>query len=199
MTSPFAPSDHFSLDSEQLTKLGARLNELRKAVPLLRRTAAGTHYGVISACAALLAYLPAHRLALKEGFWAAITAIAVVQTEYRAARTTARDQFVGAAIGGVIAVCLSVLAGSSPLLYAAAIILAMMSCWVLNVASASRLAAITATIVLLVPHPGSAELMFLSRLGEVGWGLCVAIFVVWLAGRLPTRHLRRAQAGSRAG
>jgi hypothetical protein len=36
----------------------------------------------------------------REGFWAEIPAIAVVQTEFEAIRTTARDQFIGAA--GVI-------------------------------------------------------------------------------------------------
>jgi uncharacterized membrane protein YgaE (UPF0421/DUF939 family) len=191
MKSPSAPADHFSLDSAQLAQLATRLNELRKAVPLLRRIAAGAHYGVITACAAVLAYLPTRVLGLKEGFWGAITAIGVVQTEYRATRTTARDQFVGAAVGGVIAVGASLLTGLSLVVYAAALILAMLSCWALNVANAGRLAGITATIVLLVPHTGSAEHMFLSRLGEVGWGVCVAIFVVWLAGRLPTQHLRR--------
>ena len=35
---------------------------------------------------------------------------------------------------------------------------------------------------------GSPEGMFLSRIVEVGWGVCVAVAIVWLAGRLPAAH-----------
>jgi uncharacterized membrane protein YccC len=185
---PSAPSDHFSAHRTDLAYLNSRLAELRKAVPLLRRTAAGAHHGMICACAAVLAYLPTQPLGLKEGFWAAITAISVVQTEFQATRTTARDQIIGAAIGGAIAVCISLSTATNLLIYAAAIVISMLVCWALNVSSASRLAGSTVTIVLLVPHSGSAERMFLSRLGEVGWGICVAIAVVWLAARVPARR-----------
>lgn len=193
---PSAPADHFSLHSAQLSRLNAQLTELRRAAPLLHRMAAGAHHGAVSACAALLAYVPAETLGLKEGFWAAITAISVVQTEFQATKTTARDQFIGAALGGAIAVATSLTIAVNLLIYAAAIVLSMLICWMCKVASASRLAGITTTIVLLVPHSGSAEHMFLSRLGEVGWGLCVAIAVVWLAARLPARRWPRSTATS---
>jgi uncharacterized membrane protein YgaE (UPF0421/DUF939 family) len=143
---------------------------------------------MISACAALIAYLPTRTLGLKEGFWSAITAIAVVQTEFRATQTTARDQFIGAAIGGVTALCAFVVFGPSLIGYAIAVVVAMLTCWACNVASASRLAGTTATIILLVPHVGSPTGMFGSRLAEVGWGVSVAVVTVWLAGRLPARH-----------
>jgi uncharacterized membrane protein YccC len=154
---------------------------------LLSRLMGGTRHGVISASAAILAYLPTHALGLKEGFWSAITAISVVQMELHATETTARDQFIGAAIGGAIAVCAALALGDHLLVYAAVIIIAMLTCWVLNVASASRLAGSTATILLLVPHAGSPTRMFTARLAEVGWGLCVALAAVWLAARLPAK------------
>src|SRR5580698_4500904 len=91
---------------------------LRKTLPLLHRMAGGAHYGMISACAALIAYLPTRPLGLKEGFWSAMTAIAVVQTEFRATETTARDQFIGAAIGGVTALCAYVALGQHLVVYA---------------------------------------------------------------------------------
>jgi uncharacterized membrane protein YccC len=184
---PSAPSDRFSIHATQLTQLKASVAELRKAVPVRRRMATGAIHGVVSACAAMLAYWPSRSLGLREGFWAAITAIAVVQTEFQASKTTARDQFCGAAVGGAIAVCTSLMLGVNLLICAVAIAISMLVCWALNVASASRLAGITATIILLVPHTGSAESMYLSRLGEVGFGVCVAIAVVWLVARLPGR------------
>jgi uncharacterized membrane protein YccC len=158
----------------------------------MHRMAGGAHHGIISACAAVIAYLPTQTLGLKEGFWSAITAIAVVQTEFRATQTTARDQFIGAAVGGITALCAFVAFGPHLLVYAAAVVVAMLMCWALNVASASRLAGTTATIILLVPHVGSPASMFGSRLAEVAWGVSVAVITVWLAARLPARHWPRA-------
>lgn len=183
---PHAPADHFNPNREQLTDLNSSIASLRSALPLLRRLAAGAHHGLISACAALLAFMPAHAIGLKESFWSAIAAISVAQTEFRATQTTARDQFIGAAVGGLTGLCTFFALGQTLIVYALAVVLAMFACWALNVASASRLAGITATIILLVPHVGSPESMFLSRIVEVGWGVCVAVATVWLAGRLPT-------------
>lgn len=180
-----APADHFSPDRARLTDLNLSVADLRRALPFLRRLAAGAHHGAISACAALLAFLPTHAIGLRESFWSAITAISVAQTEFRATRTTARDQFLGAAVGGVAGLCTFLALGQSLIVYALAVVLAMLACWAMNVASASRLAGITATIILLVPHVGSPLGMFVSRIVEVGWGVCVAVAIVWLAGRLP--------------
>jgi len=150
-----------------------------------QRLAKGAHYGIISAVAAVVAYVPTQSLGLNEGFWGAVTAIAVVQTEFRATQSTARDQFVGAAVGGFVALCLLLALGNHLLVYAAAVLLATLACWALNVGTACRLAGITATIILLVPHTGPPERMLISRLSEVGWGVCVAIGVVWLAACVP--------------
>lgn len=68
--------------------------------------------------------------------------------------------------------------------YAAAVLVSVANCWILNVASTARLAGVTATIIMLVPHEGSPERMMVSRVAEVGWGVCVAIAVVWLVSRL---------------
>jgi uncharacterized membrane protein YgaE (UPF0421/DUF939 family) len=184
-----APADHFNPARTQVSDLNASLVSLRSALPLLGRLAAGAHHGAISACAALLAFIPAHAIGLKESFWSAITAISVAQTEFRATQTTARDQFIGAAVGGLTGLCAFFALGQNLIVYAFAIVLAMLACWVLNVGSASRLAGITATIILLVPHVGSPQGMFLARISEVAWGVCVAVTIVWLAGRLPASHL----------
>lgn len=184
-----APADHFSLDRHRLFELCRNVYQLRKELPLLRRVAGGVHLGAISAFAAVAAYLPTHAFGLKEGFWSSITAISVVQTEFQATQTTARDQFIGAAVGGSVAVGASLAMGEQNLfVYAGAIVVSMLVCWALNVASAGRLAGSTATIILLVPHSGSAQHMFGARLAEVGWGLCVAIAIVWVAGRVPAKY-----------
>jgi uncharacterized membrane protein YgaE (UPF0421/DUF939 family) len=185
-----APADRFSPERAYLTELSVRLRSLQKALPLAHRVAGGAHHGLVSACAAVIAYLPTQPLGLKEGFWSAMTAIAVVQTEFRATETTARDQFIGAAIGGITALCAFIAFGPHLIVYAVAVVVAMMACWAFNIASASRLAGTTTTIILLVPHAGSPASMFGSRLAEVAWGVSVAVVTVWLAARLPARHWR---------
>ena len=56
-------------------------------------------------------------------------------------------------------------------------------CWAVGVASASRLAVVTATIVLLVPHAGSVESMVVSRIAEITGCVCVAVGTVWVFAR----------------
>ena len=148
------------------------------------RLTGGFEHGIMALTAALTAYLPTRYFGLHEGFWAAITAIAVVQSRYDATRNTARDQFTGAAIGGVVGSVLASCFGQQLWCYALAVMLAILICWIANIASAARLAGITATIILLVPHQNSAAAMMVARVGEVGWGVCCAVAVVWLAHQL---------------
>jgi uncharacterized membrane protein YccC len=144
--------------------------------------------------AGLIAYLPTQLLALHEGFWAAITAVGVVQSELGKTRISARDQLAGAAVGGTTAVVVLTLTGQHLASYALAVIVSMTLCALLNVPTAARLAGITATVLLLVPHQGSVETMMMSRVAEVGWGVLVAIGVVWCAGWVTSR-LTRSRRG----
>jgi uncharacterized membrane protein YccC len=179
-------------DEVRIGWLRQQIGRLRKRMPLRRRLVGGAAHGLMSASAALIAYMPTQALNLREGFWSAITAIAVVQTEFRATRTMARDQFLGAATGGLIGLGVLSTVGQDLVAYAVAVILSLTACWLLNVASAGRLAGITATIILLVPHVGTAQQMFGSRLLEVGWGVTVAIAVGWVA----TRMMRHPEDGA---
>lgn len=171
-------------DEARISRLGERIARLRKGLPLRRRLIDGLVHGLLSAGAAIIAYLPTQALNQREGFWSAITAIAVLQTEFRATRKVGRDQLLGAATGGLIGLGIWLGLGQHLAAYALAVILSLTACWLLNVASAARLAGITATIILLVPHDGTAQHIFGSRVMEVGWGVTVAIIVGWLATRL---------------
>ena len=113
-----------------------------------------------------------------------MTAIMVVQAEFRATEVLARDQFVGAALGGVVGMCAALTFGDGLAVFAVAIIAATLACWSLNAASASRLAATTTTIILLVPHVSSPERIAAVRIAEVGWGVCVATAAVWVSERV---------------
>jgi uncharacterized membrane protein YgaE (UPF0421/DUF939 family) len=138
----------------------------------------------MSAAAAIIAYLPTKPLGLQEGFWGSITAIAVVQSELRATQSSARDQFAGAAIGGFISAIIVTLAGQHLIAYALAVVVSVLACWLFNVNSAARMAGSTATIILLVPHQGTAGWMMMSRIAEVGWGVTVGVMTVWLVNKV---------------
>jgi uncharacterized membrane protein YccC len=152
-----------------------------KELPFRARLKGGTAQALMSAAAAVIAYLPTRPLGLHEGFWGSITAIAVVQAELSATRTSARDQFAGAAIGGLISAAIATVAGDQLPAYVVALVLSMLACWLLNVSTAARLAGSTVTIIMLVPHVGTGGWrMMLFRVAEVGWGVAVAITIVWV-------------------
>jgi uncharacterized membrane protein YccC len=177
-------------------KWTARLTRLGGYLPPRSRVTGGLAQGLMSTTAALLAYLPTKPLGLQEGFWGSITAIAVVQTALSATQSSARDQFAGAAIGGLISAIIVTVAGPSLPAYAVAITSSMLICWLFNVAAAARLAGATATIILLVPHKGSVAPMVLWRIAEVGWGVTVGVGVVWIVNRIETAvHGKRRSPG----
>ena len=139
---------------------------------------------MIVQCASKVVEAGTHALTAEQAHLEELTAVAVAQTELGATRSTARDQFTGAAIGGLIGLAAYLALGPSVPAYAVAVVLAILVCWLVNVASACRLAGITATIILLVPHLGPVERMAGSRVVEVGWGVCVALATVWLVTRV---------------
>ena len=155
-----------------------------ETLPLRQRLTGGSEHAILAMIAALAAYVPTQLLGMREGFWGAITALAVVQSEFHVARSTARDQFAGALLGGIIGVAVVLAVGQHVWAYAIAVLVAILAAWLVAIPSAARLAAITATIILLVPHSGTAQRMMLSRVGEVAWGVTVAIAIVWTAQRI---------------
>jgi len=155
--------------------------------PVRQRIVGGAAQGLVSAAAALIAYLPTKPLGLQEGFWGSITAIAVVQGGLSATQASARDQVVGAAIGGLFGAAVVTLVGQHLATYALAIVLCMSACWMLNVQSAARLGGSTVTIIALVPHHSTVGWALVSRISEVGWGVAVGIATVWLVNKVKAR------------
>ncbi len=171
--------------SAQRVKWTARFVQLAHRLPTRAKLVGGLAQGLMSAFAAIVAYLPTKPLGLREGFWGSITAIAVVQNELHDTQNSARDQFAGAAVGGVISAIIVTFAGQHLATYAVAVVISMLACWTLNIGSAARLAGSTATIILLVPHQGTAGwMMMTSRIAEVGWGVTVGVMTVWCVNKV---------------
>jgi len=181
------PSRRRSIGLHRARRLRALSRLGLKTLPLRQRLVEGSEHAVLGALAAIAAYVPTQYLGVHEGFWGAISALAVVQAEFHMARSTARDQFTGALLGRLVGVAVVVPFGQHLWAYAIAVITAIVAAWLIAIPSAARLAAITATIILLVPHTGSAQRMMLSRIGEVTWGVTVAIAIVWAAQWLQDR------------
>jgi uncharacterized membrane protein YgaE (UPF0421/DUF939 family) len=170
----------------------ARLAVFGRYREFAQRFLLGIRQGGVSVIAAFCAYIPAHLIGLQQSFWSAITAISVAQMEFKATRSIARKQFTGAAIGGAIGLGMTMAFGDSLVVYASAVVLAVLVCWILNVGDASQLGGITATIIMLVPHSGTPQAILFSRLSEVGWGVCVGLGVAWATDQLVRRYGQNA-------
>lgn len=161
----------------RLDLLAGDLLRLRQALPPRDRLIVGLTHALRAVLAASLGYFAASLLGLEQGFWAAITAISVSQSSYAEVRSSSRDQFVGAMIGGLIGMGAAMLGQDHYLAYVLAVIVGMLLCSVFNLGAAGRISGITTTIIMLVPHSGAFWQFALFRLGEVTLGAAAAMLV----------------------
>jgi len=161
----------------RLDLLAGDLLRLRQALPPRDRLIVGLTHALRAVLAASLGYFAASLLGLEQGFWAAITAISVSQSSYAEVRSSSRDQFVGAMLGGLIGLGAAMLGHDHYLAYVLAVIVGMLLCSVFNLGAAGRISGITTTIIMLVPHTGAFWQFALFRLGEVTLGAAAALLV----------------------
>ncbi len=169
------------------------LIDLVKGLPFVDRIAEGGLMALQAVSGACLAYGIASLLHTKQPFWAAITAISVTQHRYSDTRNLSRDQFIGALMGGLFGFAGAWLgAGAHEIAgYATTIAAVIVVCWCMNVGSAARLGAITATIVLLVPMQGPLWDVPLFRFLQVILGAASTLVVSWIFTQIGKR-LRRS-------
>jgi uncharacterized membrane protein YccC len=144
---------------------------------------AGASSGLKTAIAAWLSYVSAQAVGLHEGYWAAISAVVVLQGDLPSTRSSGRDRFVGTAIGGVIGWGGAALWHAHASIYALSVALAVLVCALCRIGTAGRLAAVTVSIIILIPHPPPLWKIALLRFSEVSWGILVALIVAYLAAR----------------
>jgi uncharacterized membrane protein YgaE (UPF0421/DUF939 family) len=130
--------------------------------------------------AALAAVLLARLLKMPEYYWAPISTIVIVQSTIPP-RTLGWQRFVGTALGAVLGAALATYFSSSAMVYGTGILLCGLLTWWLRVGGAYRFAAITLSIILLIPHPSNAWITGWHRFLEVSVGIAVALVVmeVW--------------------
>jgi uncharacterized membrane protein YccC len=129
-----------------------------------------------TALAATLCWWLATRFGLHDGYWGAISAIIVLQSNFGSTITASRDRLLGTLIGAVFGFTFS-LFGTLPWNYIFAVLAAVTLCGLLGLRSSSRLAGVTITIIMLVQKAGSHWTLALDRVGQVVLGIVVALLV----------------------
>lgn len=137
-----------------------------------------------TAMAAGLCWWLATLLGLHESYWGPISAIIVLQSNVGSTVSASRDRLIGTVLGAALGFAFSLL-GTLPWNYLAAVLVAMIACSLLELRNSSRLAGVTITIVMLVHTSGSHWTIALDRVGQVAFGIVVALAVTTLV--LPDR------------
>jgi uncharacterized membrane protein YccC len=145
-----------------------------------------------TALAAALCWWIALRFGLRDGYWGAISAIIVLQSNFGATITASRDRILGTLIGAAFGFGFS-LFGVLPWNFILAVLSAFIVCGLLGLRNSSRLAGVTICIVMLVQRTDSHWLLALHRVGEVFLGIVVAIVVSTLI--FPDRARLRLRDG----
>ena len=149
-----------------------------------QRLIGGTRQALITAAAAWISYASSSVIGLREGFWAAISAIVVMQADLTSTESSARDRFIGTAIGGLIGWGCALCWHGHLWIYALAVGLTIFGCWLAEVSAAGRLAAVTVTVIVLIPQSEAIWKVALFRSLEVSWGIAVAVAIAWLSTQL---------------
>lgn len=137
-----------------------------------------------TALAAGLCWWLATVLGLHEGYWGSISAIIVLQSNVGSTVSASRDRLIGTLVGAAVGFAFSLL-GAPPWNYVFALLAAMVLCGLLELRNSARLAGVTITIVMLVHTTGSHWTLALNRVGQVAFGIVVALAVTTLV--LPDR------------
>jgi len=66
------------------------------------RVGTAARQAMVTAAAGWLSYSSSTLIGLHEGYWAAISAIVVMQSDLTDAKNSGRDRFIGTAIGGLV-------------------------------------------------------------------------------------------------
>jgi len=131
-----------------------------------------------TALAAGLAYSLAQLLWLPGAYWAAISAIVVMQSEVGATVTASRDRLAGTAIGAIVGWLTVFVWHNSVVVFALAVFVVMLLCSSLWFENAGRLGGVTVAIIVLIPHSDPPWKIAIERFLEVSFGIGVSLVVV---------------------
>lgn len=137
---------------------------------------------VQTATAGVLAMYLSRYLGLPEGYWAAITAVIVLQASLGAALKESWVRVAATAIGAAVAIPAVTYFGSNLVAFGAALFVTVLLCSALALTAGKRVASTTVAIIILIPHSGRPWVPGIHRFLEVAFGIVVALVVakfVW--------------------
>ncbi|MGO8718205.1 MAG: FUSC family protein [Acidobacteriaceae bacterium] len=133
--------------------------------------------GMRTAVATALAYWLTGLLHLPGGYWAAISAIVVMQSEVGATLAASRDRIAGTIMGAGVGWLTALVWHSYLLVFALAVLVVMVLCSLLKYKKAGRLGGVTIAIIVLIPQTGPVWHIALERFLEVSFGIVVSLLV----------------------
>jgi hypothetical protein len=150
-----------------------------------------------TALAGCLAMYFAELLRLPQPYWAAITAMIVMQANLGAAVQQSWIRFAATAVGAAVSIPFVAYFDQNLVMFGVAAFVTVLLCTVLHLEEGLRLAAVTVAITLLIPHTGRPWVPAFNRFLEVSFGILVALLVaefVWPSSAL--EDLRRGLAAA---
>lgn len=132
---------------------------------------------VKTAVAGLISLYVTNLFHLPQGYWAAISALIVMQSNVGATLAASRTRLAGTAVGAVVGGIFVALFGTNMLAFALAVAIAFFVCDSLRLAESQRLATVTVAIIMLIPSAASAWVIALHRFSEVALGIMIALLV----------------------
>lgn len=146
---------------------------------MLSRVAAlaSVKQGLKTAIAGVIALLISALVHLPEGYWAAISALIVMQSNVGATLNASRTRLAGTAVGALTGGLFVALLGGSVTGFAVAVAVTFVLCDLLRLTDSQRLATVTVAIVMLTGRTSAAWTIALHRFAEVAIGIVVALLV----------------------
>ena len=145
---------------------------------------------VKTAAAATISLYASRFLKLPEGYWAAISAIIVLQSNLEATFRTSVNRLAGTAIGAVVGALFAETVGVRLWMFGMAVMTAILVCVLLDQWESYRFAGVTVAIVMLTPHHASPWVVALHRFAELSLGIVVALAAEAIAAKVRFRAAR---------
>jgi uncharacterized membrane protein YgaE (UPF0421/DUF939 family) len=136
-------------------------------------------HSIRTAVAAVASVLIARLCRLPESYWAAITAIVIMQSTLGASWTISKQRFAGTALGAAMGALLAACAVQNVAVFGASVFVIGLICALLRIGrNAFRYAGIALAIVMLTAPTEPAWMTAIHRFLEISVGIAVGLLVI---------------------
>jgi uncharacterized membrane protein YccC len=132
-------------------------------------------------------------LRMPQAYWAAISAMIVMQANLGAAVKQSWIRFAATAVGAAVSIPFAAYFDQNLFMFGVAVFITAVLCTFLHLDDGLRLAAVTVAIILLIPHTGHPWVPALNRFLEVAFGILIALLVAEFA--FPSTALEELRRG----